>query len=65
MKKISVMSVMFALIAFAASAQCDTKTKWTASSTEFIRSSGEVQTKPGTVTVTVALVHRSDLYAGL
>ena len=51
MRQISVLAAGFLLVCFAATAQCDTKTKWTASTTEFLKSSGDVQSKPGTVTV--------------
>jgi hypothetical protein len=53
MRKISILAAGFLLMAFASKAQCDVKTTWTASKTEFIKSSGEVQSKPGTVTVTI------------
>ena len=52
MRKISVLAAGFLLTAFAAIAQCETPTTWIASKIEFLKSSGEVQTKPGTVTVT-------------
>lgn len=47
-----VLAAGFICIAFASTAQCDTKTTWTASATEFIKPSGEVQQKPGIVTIT-------------
>ena len=52
MRKISVLAAGFLLVCFAATAQCSTKTKWTASTTEFLKASGDVQSKPGTVTET-------------
>jgi hypothetical protein len=52
MRKISVLAAGFLLTAFAAAAQCETSTTWVASKTEFLKPSGEVQSKPGTVTVT-------------
>jgi hypothetical protein len=52
MRKISVLAAGFLLTAFAATAQCETSTTWLASKTEFVNPSGEVHSKPGTVTVT-------------
>ncbi len=52
MRKISILATGFLLIVFASKAQCDVKTTWMASKTEFIRSTGDVQSKPGVVTVT-------------
>lgn len=48
------MAACFLFSAFAASAQCETKTTWRASVTEFIRDSNDVQSKQGNVTVTTS-----------
>ena len=52
MRKISMLAAGLLFTGVVANAQCDGKTTWIASTTEFIRSSGEPQSKPGTVTVT-------------
>lgn len=52
MRKISMLAAGFLFVGLAANAQCEGKTTWIASKTEFIRSSGETQSKPGTVTIT-------------
>lgn len=52
MRKISALASGLLLVSFAATAQCTGKTQWTASTTEFISPSGDVQSKPGIVTVT-------------
>ena len=50
MQKISCM-MMGLFMAVIASAQCDTRTTWMASATEFVKADSTVQSKPGNVTV--------------
>ncbi len=52
MRKVSILAAGFLFIAIASKAQCGVKTTWIASKTEVVNSSGDVQNKPGTVTVT-------------
>ncbi len=52
MKKISVLTIAFLAFGFVSKAQCDKKTKWTASKLEMVDTSGDVRTRDGGVTVT-------------
>lgn len=51
MRKILILAAILLSVAFVTNAQCDTKTTWMASKTEFIRDSNNVQSKPGNVTI--------------
>jgi hypothetical protein len=52
MRKIFALAAAFISIASAVNAQCDTKTKFMASKTEFIRSNGDTESKPEPVIFT-------------
>ncbi len=63
MRKIFALATAFIFIASAVSAQCDSKTKFTASKADFIKSNGDVETRPQTVVVTVDKQHVDVLIA--
>src|SRR5436305_9099939 len=52
MRKIFVLAAAFISIASAVNAQCDSKTKFTASKADFIKSNGDTETRQQTVVVT-------------
>ncbi len=52
MKKIAACTMLLLAIGFTSMAQCNKKMKWKALKTEFVRSSGEVDSKDEAVTVT-------------
>ena len=51
MKKVTTLAIIFLLAGVAVKAQCDKKTKWTASKMEMIDTAGNVQSRDGIITV--------------
>ena len=57
MRKIFVLAAALISIASAVNAQCDSKTKFTASKADFIKSTGDTQTRQQTVVLTADKQH--------
>ena len=51
MKKVTTLAIIFLLAGLAGKAQCDKKTKWTASKMEMVDTAGNVQSREGAITV--------------
>jgi hypothetical protein len=64
MRKIFVLAAAFISIASAVNAQCDSKTKFTASKSDFIKSNGDTETRQQAVVVTADKQHVDVVIAG-